>query len=433
MNFGEAFRSASDGISAHKMRSGLTMLGIMFGVGAVIAMLSIGAGAARQAQSFIDRMGLRNILVRAKQLRPDELQAVRRKSLGVSLRDADAIKEAVPGVEMVAPRVKVEPWKVQAGESRTEATVYGVTHRHTALVALPIAEGRFLDALDEREHAQVCVIGASVRRSLFAYGPALGRRLKVNDLWCEVIGVIADAGAGVPAGGSAVARNGQGKERGGAGGAEAAAAAAAGSPMREIYMPVTTAARKLEHEPLASPLDEILVRLSSQVSSRESAAVIKTLLDGLHGGVDDFDIVVPEALLEQSRQTQRLFNIVMGCIAGISLLVGGIGIMNIMLASVLERTREIGVRRAIGADQWDITLQFLVESFSISAIGGLMGVAIGIGIARTVSLYARWPTVVTVASIALAITVSLAVGVLSGLYPALRAARVPPIQALRYE
>jgi putative ABC transport system permease protein len=161
--------------------------------------------------------------------------------------------------------------------------------------------------------------------------------------------------------------------------------------------------------------------------------VIKTLLDTLHGGIDDYEIVVPEALLEQSRQTQRLFNIVMGCIAGISLLVGGIGIMNIMLASVLERTREIGVRRAIGADHMDICLQFLVESFSISAIGGLMGVGIGVGIARSVSLYARWPTVVTVASIALAIGVSLAVGVLSGLYPAVRASRVQPIQALRYE
>jgi len=161
--------------------------------------------------------------------------------------------------------------------------------------------------------------------------------------------------------------------------------------------------------------------------------VVKTLLDGLHGGADDYEIVVPEALLEQSRQTQRLFNIVMGCIAGISLLVGGIGIMNIMLASVLERTREIGVRRAIGAGKGDICLQFLVESFSISALGGLAGVAIGVGIARSVSFYAKWPTVVTVTSIALAITVSLAVGVLSGLYPALRATKVQPIQALRYE
>ena len=409
MNLGEAFRSAHDGLSAHKMRSGLTMLGIMFGVGAVIAMLAIGAGAARQAQSFIDRMGLRNILVRAKQLRPDELQAIRKKSLGVSLRDAEAVREAVPGVELVAPRVKVDPWKVQAGESRTEATVYGVSYRHNELVALPLSEGRFLDALDEKEHAQVCVVGASVRRSLFAYGPALGRRVKVNDLWCEVVGVVAETGAA------------------------AVEAASAGSPAREIYLPVTTAARKLEHEPLASPLDEILVRLSPKVSSRESAAVVKTLLDGLHGGADDYEIVVPEALLEQSRQTQRLFNIVMGCIAGISLLVGGIGIMNIMLASVLERTREIGVRRAIGADKGDICLQFLVESFSISALGGLAGVAIGVGIARSVSFYARWPTVVTVASIGLAITVSLAVGVLSGLYPALRAAKVQPIQALRYE
>jgi putative ABC transport system permease protein len=409
MNLGEAFRSASDGLSAHKMRSGLTMLGIMFGVGAVIAMLAIGAGAARQAQSFIDRMGLRNILVRAKQLRPDELLAVRKKSLGVSLRDAEAVREAVPGVELVAPRVKVDPWKVQAGESRTEATVYGVSYRQNELVSLPLSEGRFVDATDEKEHAQVCVVGAAVRRALFAYGPALGRRLKINDLWCEVIGVAAESGAATGEPG------------------------AAGTPAKEIYVPVTTAARKLEHEPLASPLDEILVRLSPKVSSRESAAVVKTLLDNLHGGIDDYEIIVPEALLEQSRQTQRLFNIVMGCIAGISLLVGGIGIMNIMLASVLERTREIGVRRAIGADQWDICLQFLVESFSISALGGLAGVAIGVGIARSVSFYARWPTVVTVTSIALAITVSLLVGVLSGLYPALRAARVAPIQALRYE
>jgi putative ABC transport system permease protein len=409
MNLGEAFRSASDGLSAHKMRSGLTMLGIMFGVGAVISMLAIGAGAARQAQSFIDRMGLRNILVRAKQLRPDELLAVRKKSLGVSLRDAEAVREAVPGVELVAPRVKVDPWKVQAGESRTEATVFGVSFRQPELVPVPLSEGRFIDALDEKEHAQVCVVGAAVRRALFAYGPALGRRLKINDLWCEVIGVVAE---------SSVA---------------SAEGATAGSPAREIYVPVTTAARKLEHEPLASPLDEILVRVSPQVSSRESAAVVKTLLDGLHGGADDYEIVVPEALLEQSRQTQRLFNIVMGCIAGISLLVGGIGIMNIMLASVLERTREIGVRRAIGADHLDICLQFLVESFSISALGGLAGVAMGVGIAHSVSFYARWPTVVTLASIALSIGVSLAVGVLSGLYPALRASKVAPIQALRYE
>jgi putative ABC transport system permease protein len=422
MNLWEAFRSALGGVSSHKLRSGLTMLGIMFGVGAVISMLSIGAGAAVQAQALIDQLGMRNVLVRARQLRPDEMREARKKSLGVSTRDADGIKEAVPGVELVGPRLKIEPWRVQAADRKSDATVYGVSHQHPNLVVLPLAEGRFFDALDERDHAQVCVIGGALRRDLFAFSPALGQHLKLNDVWCEVIGVLADRATPAPG------APGSGPGSGGASGAMAALGS-----VRDVFLPVTTAQRKFEHELLASPLDEILVRLAPGVSPRESAAVIRPLLDGIHGGVDDYEIVVPEALLEQSRQTQRLFNIVMGAIAGISLLVGGIGIMNIMLASVLERTREIGVRRAIGARREDIVLQFLVESFSISAIGGLMGVAIGIGIAKAVATYAHWPTVVTAASLVLALGVSMAVGIVSGLYPAVRASRIDPIVALRYD
>ncbi|HEY0710671.1 MAG TPA: ABC transporter permease, partial [Polyangia bacterium] len=420
MNLLEAFRSALGGVAAHKLRSGLTMLGIMFGVGAVIAMLSIGAGAALEAQALIDSLGMRNVLVRARQLRPDEMREARKKSLGVSLRDAQGIKEAVPGVELVGPKVKIEPWRVQAAGNRTDATIYGVSHLHPQLVALPIGEGRFFDARDERDHAQVCVIAASVRRDLFAFGPALGQHVKLNDVWCEVIGVLGQ-------------RAGAGDAKPSAPGGPGARLQASSSNARDIFVPVTTAQRKFETDPLASPLDEILVRLSSNVAPREAAAVIKVLLDGIHGGIDDYEIVVPEALLAQSRQTQRLFNIVMGAIAGISLLVGGIGIMNIMLASVLERTREIGVRRAIGARQADVVLQFLVESFSISAFGGLCGVAMGVGIARTVAYYAHWPTVVTFASLLLALGVSMAVGIASGLYPAMRASRIDPIQALRYD
>jgi putative ABC transport system permease protein len=161
--------------------------------------------------------------------------------------------------------------------------------------------------------------------------------------------------------------------------------------------------------------------------------VVRELVDRIHGGAGDFDLVVPEALLAQSRRTQRLFSIVMGCIAGISLLVGGIGIMNIMLATVLERTREIGVRRAVGARRLDIRNQFIIESFSISVLGGVFGIAAGLLIARAVAAYAGWPTVVTLSSIALSTGVSVAVGLASGIYPAVRAAELDPIDALRYE
>jgi putative ABC transport system permease protein len=422
VNLWEAFRSALGGLSSHKLRSGLTMLGIMFGVGAVISMLSIGAGAARQAQALIDQLGMRNVLVRARTLRYDEMREARKKSLGVSLRDADAIKEAVPGVELVGPRLKIEPWRVQAGDAKTEATVYGVSHRHRDIVALPLAEGRFFDSLDERDHAQVCVIAAAVRRDLFAFGPALGQHLKVNDLWCQVVGVVAQRPSAAPTGGTGPSGTG------GAG-----AAISTGSTTREIFFPVTTLQRKLEHELLASPLDEILVRLGQGVSPRESAAVIKTLLDGIHGGVDDYEIVVPEALLAQSRQTQRLFNIVMGAIAGISLLVGGIGIMNIMLASVFEQTREIGVRRAVGALRRDIRFQFLVESFLVAGLGGACGVGLGLLSSHVVATYAGWPTVVTPLAILVSTGVSGTVGLFSGLYPAIRASRLDPIEALAHQ
>ena len=201
----------------------------------------------------------------------------------------------------------------------------------------------------------------------------------------------------------------------------------------QIYIPVSTALRKFERDPLEAPLDEIIVRLDPSVSSRTAASAIRGLLDRLHAGADDFEMVVPEALLEQSRRTQRLFNIVMGCIAGISLLVGGIGIMNIMLATVLERTREIGVRRAIGARKADIRRQFIIEAFAISAIGGVVGIVVGVAIARIVAAYADWPTVVTLASILLSTGVSITVGLVSGIYPAARAAELDPIEALRYE
>ena len=410
MTFLEAIRSALANLAAHKLRSSLTMLGMIFGVGAVIAAVSIGAGGEREAMKTINRLGLQNVLVRAKEFKQDELVEIRKKSIGVARRDAQAILEGVPGVELVASRVEVNTYQIMTAGAKTEAKVFGVSHQQDRLSNLGLEEGRFLDALDEAQHAQVCVIGLQVRRELFGYELAIGEDLKINDVWFQVVGVLAHSVGGDTFQGVSI-----------------------GSTASEIYLPVTTAIRKFDRDPLKSPLDEVIVRVEEGQSTQAAAPVIRTLLDRLHSGVRDFELVVPEALLEQRRRVQFIFKFVTGCIAGISLLVGGIGIMNIMLATVLERTREIGVRRAVGARRQDIRNQFIIESFSISLLGGVAGVVMGVVGAWVIAQLAGWPTVVTAPSILLATGFSILVGLTSGIYPALRAADLDPIDALRYE
>jgi putative ABC transport system permease protein len=411
MRASDAFWTALRSLAEHKLRSALTMLGMMFGVGAVIAMLSIGAGAEQHALSIIDRMGVRNVLIRAKEFDADELKELRKKSIGVSQRDVEAIEEAVPGLDLVVARVQVDPYKILSANGKTEASVFGVSRLHARLVDLTLEEGRFFDARDEDVHAQVCVLGSVARRELFGVGPALGQPVKVNDVWLEVVGVLPLESVDDTA----------------------IEGVSVSSRAREILVPASTALRKFERDPLHSPLVEITMRVDDDASPAEVAAIVQGLLHRLHGGANDYEVVVPESLLQQSRQTQRLFDIVMGCIAGISLLVGGIGIMNIMLASVLEQTRAIGIRRAVGARRRDIRFQFLVTSFALSLLGGIAGVALGLSIAHVVATYADWPTVVTAWSIALSTGVSVSVGLVSGLYPAVRAARLDPIEALRHE
>jgi putative ABC transport system permease protein len=410
MRTSDAAANAVSNLASHPLRSILTMLGMIFGVGAVIAMLSIGEGAERQALEMIERLGIHNILVRDLDLDQEELEEIRTKSLGVSPRDAVAIDDGVEGVGATSRRVEVDPYTVLSDGVITEATVHGVDANFADLTSLDTVIGRFLDPIDLRDHAQVAVIGEGVRRDLFGGDPPLDRYLKVNDVWFEVVGVLRGIGSGTMVQGVAV-----------------------GSSDQEIYVPVTTALRKLDLDPLEAPLDEIVVQMAPETDLREAARRIGLLVDRLHGGADDYELVVPDALLEQSRRTQRLFTIVMGTIAGISLLVGGIGIMNIMLATVFERTREIGIRRAVGARRRDIQVLFLMESFTISLLGGLAGIVLGVVIAKVVAMSAGWPTVVTPLSVVLSSGVSVAVGLTSGLYPALRAAALDPIDALRYE
>ena len=411
MDVRESLGSGLESLRHHALRSFLAMLGIIFGVGAVIAMLSIGAGAEREALAVIDAMGLRNVVVKDKRFdRENELQEIRRKSSGLSARDAAALRDAVPGVERVVAKIEVEPWKVLSPSGRAKPRVLGVSAEYPELVKLQLREGRFFDAHDEETYAAVCVIGDEVRRQLFGFGPALGRPIKVNDEWLSVVGILAPG---------AVKREIQGVTLEGT--------------ANDVYLPVTTAERRFGRPPLKSPLDELVVSMAPGTPVQESAAVIRTMLDRLHGGAADYTITVPEALLEQSRRTQRLFDVVMGAIAGISLLVGGIGIMNIMLATVLERTREIGVRRAMGARRVDIRNQFVLEAFAITVTGGLLGIAMGLAIAKGVAFYAGWSTIVTLWSIALSVGVSVAVGLVFGSYPAVRAAGLDPVEALRYE
>ncbi len=411
MKTSDAILCAFEDLGEHKLRSALTMLGIMFGVGAVIAMLSIGAGAEQQSLELIDQLGVRNVVVRAKSFDDAELEEIRKHSPGLSQRDIIAMKEAIPNLEIVAPRSVISPWAVRSAHGKSEAKVYGVSARHAELSNLRISVGRFFDEYDSRTHAQVCVLGAAAKRDLFGAQPAIGKRIKVNDLWLEVIGVAAD----------------ESDSKSSFEGVDISSSADV------IYLPFPTMLRKFDRKPLDSPLDEIILRMTPKGSASDTAVIARTLLDRLHGGKKDYELVVPEALLRQSQNTQDIFNIVMGCIAGISLFVGGIGIMNIMLASVLEQTREIGIRRAVGARRRDVRFQFLVSAFALSVIGGLIGIVVGIGIAKIIAAYAGWPTIVTAYSVLVSTGVSVAVGLLSGLYPAIRASRLEPIDALHHE
>ena len=403
----------------HKLRSLLTMLGLVFGVGSVIAMLAIGEGASEEAIAQIRRLGSRNILLRAAKPSADQNSNTSRAFLsvyGLLYDDAVRIAESIPGVVRVVPVKQLE----QSGRLRgrdMEMRIVGTTADWFDLVRRPLVAGRALSAEDVAGRAHVAVLTEWGARRLLATEHALGETLTLGGNAYEVVGSVRSEEG-----------DGQGMQ----------------SPdaRTDAYIPLSTARER--HGDVFSKstqgahireqvqLHQILVETSDEALVERTARAIERALETFHRK-KDYEVSVPLALLRQAQATRRTFSIVLGAIAGISLLVGGIGIMNIMLATVTERTREIGIRRAIGARRSQIVAQFLVEALVLSAVGGAIGIGLGVLIPRLVTVFAGMPTIVTAWSLLLAFGISVGVGVVFGLYPAVRASRLDPIVALRHE
>jgi putative ABC transport system permease protein len=421
----ETVRLGLSNLRLHKLRSLLTSLGIIFGVAAVICMLSISEGASADEMRMIQLIGTRNIIVNS--VKPSQTQATQGNTYvveyGITREDVAIIENTLPHVSHVVP-LKTVAYRVRHGEYRAPFNVVGTTPAFFDVVNIDVSTGRALTSEDISGRANVCVIGEEVRQELFPFKDPMGETILVNRypsaVSVIVVGILESVKtAGAPARGV--------EER---------------NLNREILIPFSTA---------LSQFGETIRRMGA--GSRE---FIKMQYSGLYVNVDeiervipiskmvtrvlqhgheemDYEVKVPLARLELARKKKRNNQLTLGFIAGISLLVGGIGIMNIMLASVTERTREIGIRRALGARQRHIAAQFLVETVVLSTGGGLFGVILGIVGAYVINTFAEWETIVSVWSVVVSFNLSVLVGIFFGMYPAMSAARLDPIEALRYE
>ena len=410
----------------HKLRSLLTVLGIVFGVCSVIAMLAIGEGASFEAQEQIKNLGSQNIILRS--VKPPEEQKVSDKGsqsyvlqYGLTYSDIKRIKSTIPGVTVVVPgRIMREyVWNISR---RMDCEIMGTVPWYPQMRNHHVARGRFFTDKEMDDKANVCVLGAGMVQSLFPLDSPLGKDVRVGGDYYEVIGVMEPIGKSVQQTDATQDNTKAAADR--------------------MFIPLETAKtrygeilRKIRSgsfEQERVQLHEVTVKVNKLEQVVPVADAIKQVMERNHKK-KDYDIEVPLEKLRQAERTKQIFNIVLGSIAAISLLVGGIGIMNIMLASVTERTREIGIRRALGAKRRDIIAQFLVETVMLSGAGGVMGVLLGVTIPWFVSHFAGMKTIIVLWSPMIAFTISGLVGVVFGIYPALRAARMDPVEALRHE
>lgn len=400
----------------HKLRSVLTLLGLVFGVASVVAMLAVGEGASEDALAQIRKLGSNNIIIRTrKPTGADNQENVRMSIYGLTYEDQQRLSETIPGVRRSVP-VKVLRKEGQLDTRKIDLRILGTTPEWFSLIKRRLIAGRLIDATDEARRNAVVVLTEHGARRLLATHDAIGQPVRIDGIVFLVIGIIGD---------EAVAK----------GSAELA------DQEVDAYMPLSIARNRfgdvVQQRTSGTvirekiELHELVLEANSIEDVPAVAAAVDYALKRFHS-VKDYELNVPLALLRQAEASKRTFNIVLGSIAGISLLVGGIGIMNIMLATVTERTREIGIRRAIGAQRRQIIRQFLIETVTLSSTGGLVGLLLGASIPFVITQFAGMPTKITISSLVLAFGISVALGIIFGIYPAQRASRLDPIEALRH-
>lgn len=440
---------AIDAVISNKVRSLLTALGIIFGVAAVIAMLAIGNGAQQEILEQIKLVGVNNIVIKPVIQQEEERiqEAVGQKekkkfSPGLTMRDVESIQVTLPALRKVSPEIILESTAVRQGYRRS-AKLVGVEPSYFEIYNFELQEGMMFVDDQRRTGAPVCIIGQSIKTRFFPTENPIGKSIKVGPHWLSIVGVLHERFISQ----NSISKLGirdfnmdiyiplntmliRYKDRDKLTSAELRQAAAAGRSRRpaEGEAAQSDAETKNYHQ-----LDRLVIQVNETPALQPSAEILSRLLQRKHYDMVDFEIEIPELLLKQQQRTNDIFNYVLGAIAGISLLVGGIGIMNIMLASVLERIKEIGLRLSIGAKKSDVTQQFLFEAVMISVSGGLIGVILGVTMAFVVSEFAEIPTLISFASIALSFGVAATVGLIFGIAPARKAASQDPITSLRYE